>query len=67
VAHPSSAETVRPLQAFAWNPSVTGAKVEETCVASVEGVEVITTSPDWPQIPVRLGGREYFSPDVLPL
>ncbi|HKG13228.1 MAG TPA: M24 family metallopeptidase [Pyrinomonadaceae bacterium] len=67
VAHPSSAETVRPLQAFAWNPSVTGAKVEETCIASAEGVEVITKSPGWPQIPFRLGGSEYFSPDVLPL
>jgi Xaa-Pro aminopeptidase len=67
VAHPASAETVQPLQAFAWNPSVTGAKVEETCVASGEGVEVITTSPDWPRIPVRLKGREYSSPDVLSL
>ena len=67
VAHPSSAETVQPLQAFAWNPSIAGTKVEETCVASAEGVEVITTSPDWPRIPVHLEGREYFSPDVLPL
>jgi antitoxin VapB len=67
VAHPASVETVQPNQAFAWNPTVTGSKVEETCIASAEGVEVITTTPDWPQIPVRVGGREYISPDVLPL
>lgn len=67
VAHPASAETVEPRQAFAWNPSVTGTKVEETCVTSAEGVELITTSPNWPQITVRVGGREYLSPDVLPL
>lgn len=67
VAHPTSAETVRPSQAFAWNPSIAGTKVEETGVVSGEGVEVITTSPDWPRIPVRLEGREYFAPDVLPL
>jgi Xaa-Pro aminopeptidase len=67
VAHPASAETVVENQAFAWNPSVTGTKVEETCIVSGEGVELITTTPDWPQIPVRLGAREYFSPDVLPL
>ena len=67
VAHPSSKETVQNLQAFAWNPSITGTKVEETCVTSVEGLEVVTGSPDWPQVPVRLNGREYFSPDVLPL
>jgi antitoxin VapB len=67
VAHPASTETVQNSQAFAWNPTVTGSKAEETCIASAEGVEVITTTPDWPQIPVRVGGREYLSPDVLPL
>ena len=67
VAHPASAETVVDKQAFAWNPSVTGTKVEETCIVSGEGVEVITKSPKWPQIPVRVGGREYLSPDVLAL
>jgi antitoxin VapB len=67
VAHPASAETVQNDQAFAWNPTVTGSKAEETCIASAEGVEVITKSPEWPQIPVRVGGREYLSPDVLSL
>lgn len=67
VAHPSSAETVQDRQAFAWNPTITGSKAEETCIASAEGVEVITTTPNWPQIPVRVGGREYLSPDVLAL
>ncbi|MET0624041.1 MAG: M24 family metallopeptidase [Pyrinomonadaceae bacterium] len=65
VAHPASAETVQAGQAFAWNPSITGTKAEETCVASVDGVEILTTSPAWPQIPVRFDGREYLSPDVL--
>ena len=67
VAHPASTETVQNNQAFAWNPTVTGSKAEETCIATAEGVEVITKSPDWPQIPVRVGGREYLSPDVLAL
>jgi antitoxin VapB len=67
VAHPESAETVQDRQAFAWNPTITGSKAEETCIVSAEGVEVITTTPNWPQIPARVGGREYLSPDVLPL
>ncbi|HEX8557066.1 MAG TPA: M24 family metallopeptidase [Pyrinomonadaceae bacterium] len=67
VAHPSSAEVVRDAQAFAWNPTVTGSKVEETCVASAGGVEILTTSPGWPQISSRLDGREYQSPDVMSL
>ena len=67
VAHPSSAETVQSNQAFAWNPSITGTKAEETCLVSAEGVELLTTTPEWPQITVRLDGREYPSPDVLAL
>ncbi|MFL6337356.1 MAG: M24 family metallopeptidase [Pyrinomonadaceae bacterium] len=67
VAHPASAETVQTHQTFAWNPTVTGSKAEETCIASAEGVDVITTTPDWPRIHARVGGREYFSPDVLSL
>jgi Xaa-Pro aminopeptidase len=67
VAHPASGEIVQTNQAFAWNPTVTGSKAEETCITSVEGVDVITTTPDWPQIPTRVGGREYLSPDVLSL
>ncbi|HEX8499974.1 MAG TPA: M24 family metallopeptidase [Pyrinomonadaceae bacterium] len=67
VAHPASAEVVRDGQAFAWNPSITGTKAEETCFVMADGVEILTTTPEWPQIPVRVGGREYPSPDVLAL
>ena len=67
VAHPASAEVVHGGQAFAWNTSITGSKVEETCLASEEGVEALSASPGWPQIVTALGGREYRSPDVLKL
>ena len=67
VAHPACTETVQTDQAFAWNPSVTGTKVEETCLARAGGTEVITSTSDWPQIPVTVNGGEYFSPDVLSL
>jgi antitoxin VapB len=67
VAHPASAEAVQVNQAFAWNPSITGTKAEETCVTSAEGVVVITTTPNWPQITVPVEGRDYLSPDVLSL
>jgi Xaa-Pro aminopeptidase len=67
LAHPASSDTVQLNQAFAWNPSITGTKVEETCLTFDGGVELITTTPDWPQISVRVEGREYLSPDVLSL
>lgn len=67
VAHPSSSERVHLHQAFAWNPSITGTKVEETAIVFDDGIEVITQTPGWPRISVQAGGREYSSPDVLSL
>lgn len=67
VARPESAEVVQDKQAFAWNPSITGTKVEETCVISGDGVEIVTASPDWPAITVEEQGRLYTSPGVLSL
>ena len=67
VAHPKSGDVVRPNQAFAWNPSITGTKVEETCIASENGIEMITASPNFPQIASTVNGREYLSPGILSL
>jgi len=65
VAHPACNERVQESQAFAWNPSITGTKVEETCIAFTDRVEVVTKSSQWPQIATRVDGQEYLSPDVL--
>ncbi|MBD7957667.1 M24 family metallopeptidase [Microbacterium sp. Sa4CUA7] len=37
-------------QAFAWNPSAPGAKVEDTVIVGDDGVEVLTTDPRWPAV-----------------
>jgi Xaa-Pro aminopeptidase len=65
VAHPASLETVRSTQAFAWNPSITGTKVEETILVCGERIEVLTASPDWPAIPLSVRGHSLLAPDVL--
>jgi Xaa-Pro aminopeptidase len=67
VAHPTCRERVLSHQAFAWNPSITGTKVEETCIAFDDGVELVTSSPDWPHINTEIEGRLYHLPDVLSL
>lgn len=67
VAHPLSTEQVQNAQAFAWNPSITGSKVEETCIAFEDGIEIITATPGWPTIPMEVEGRPYLLPDVLSL
>jgi Xaa-Pro aminopeptidase len=68
VAHPTSQDVVRPPQAFAWNPSVTGTKVEDTClIDDADRIEVITTSPEWPSSLRDVRGSQVRIPDVLEL
>jgi antitoxin VapB len=66
VAHPASDDVVDAPQAFAWNPSITGTKVEETAIAfgDDDAVEVVTSTPGWPAIPVDAGGVTVEMPDV---
>ncbi|MDQ2921809.1 MAG: M24 family metallopeptidase, partial [Acidobacteriota bacterium] len=67
VAHPQCDDEVQENQAFAWNPSITGTKVEETIIAFEDRIEVITTTPGWPSIPIEIEGHAYVFPDVLSL
>ena len=50
VAHPASEEVVQRCQAFAWNPSITGTKIEDTALVTENGLEIITSTPGWPTI-----------------
>lgn len=65
VAHPASADRVTPPQAFAWNPTVPGAKTEDTAIVTESGVEIITASPGWPAISLSVRGGEISVADVI--
>lgn len=65
VAHPTSSEIVVANQAFAWNPSITGTKVEETVIVTESGAETITTSPDFPMITTTIDGRDHYASGIL--
>jgi hypothetical protein len=54
-------DPVRVGQAFAWNPTGDGAKVEDTVLLTDDGLQVLTVDPGWPT--VTYGGRA--RPDVL--
>ena len=41
IANGETSQEIRPGQAFAWNPSITGAKAEETFILTERGPEVI--------------------------
>jgi Xaa-Pro aminopeptidase len=51
-AVPGVTDAVQAGQAFAWNPSAPGAKVEDTIVRDADGFEVLTLDPAWPTVEV---------------
>ena len=65
VAHPRGGDIVERNQAFAWNPSITGTKVEQTVIVTDDGIETLTTSSKFPALTHRIDGREFRSPGVL--
>ncbi len=65
VIYPGIKDVVLENQAFAWNPTITGAKVEETIIVNSDGYEVFTTSSNWPMIIVNLNGKKYPQPSIL--
>lgn len=65
IAHPTSRDVVRDRQAFAWNPSITGTKVEDTGLLVGEHVELITSTGDWPAIEVTVNGASVRAPGIL--
>jgi len=62
---PDSTEVVLDHQAFAMNPTVQGAKAEDTILVQQDHSENLTATRNWPQIRVTVGGRQYESADVL--
>jgi Xaa-Pro dipeptidase len=65
VAHPRSQEVVQARQAFAWNPSITGTKIEDTALVVDGRVELITSTPGWPSIEMSVQGGTLLATDVL--
>jgi len=65
IAHPASTDVVHARQAFAWNPSITGTKVEDTALLVDGNIELITSTPGWPSIDIDVGGRPLMAADVL--
>jgi Xaa-Pro aminopeptidase len=67
LARPGDSTTVRESQAFAWNPSITGTKSEDTVLVTSDGVEVLTAhSSDWPSIAGHAAeGRVLRRADIL--
>ena len=62
---PSGEETVVLPEAFAYNPSLRGAKVEDTALVIEDAVEILTDTPTLPVIETVIDGGVYRSAGVL--
>ena len=65
-AEPDSPIVIRENQAFAWNPSITGVKSEDTILATADGIEFLTgVSKDWPMVTATFDGKTIQRADIL--
>jgi antitoxin VapB len=65
VATPGGKERVEDSQAFAWNPSIAGGKVEDTVLLRGGRIERLTATPELPVVSTEAGGVRYESAGVL--
>lgn len=65
VITPRGIERVVAPQAFAYNPSLRGAKAEDTVVVAGGRIEILTETPKLPKIETVLDGVSYHSAGIL--
>lgn len=59
-------EIVQKNQGFAWNPSITGSKSEDTMLATSDGPLLLSKPIIFPQLKTKIGGDYIFiRPDIL--
>jgi len=65
VASPNGVQKLSKTKALTWNPSIRGAKVEDTALLQNGAIEVLTQTPSLPQINTTIDGITYPAADVL--
>ncbi len=65
IVSPATKGKIAENQPFAWNPSITGTKSEDTILATPDGPEIITAAQKWPMLKVNHGDKEIRRPDIL--
>jgi antitoxin VapB len=56
---------VRAGQGFAWNPSITGTKSEDTILVKQDGYENMTETVGWPEIRIEVDRQIISRPAIL--
>jgi len=64
-ATPTSMEEVISGQVYAWNPSISGVKSEDSILVGEKGNEILTAIPSWPTLKVNVEGSTFERPAIL--
>jgi len=65
VATPGATHVVAIGQAYAWNPSITGTKSEDTILVGEKSNEVLTAISGWPLLSATVDGQTMARPAIL--
>lgn len=65
IATPDSTDVVSVGQAYAWNPSITGTKSEDTTLVGEAENEILTAIQGWPTLSVTINGQTFARPAIL--
>jgi len=65
VATPGSTDQVAIGQVYAWNPSITGTKSEDTILIAETGNQILSEIPGWPTVVVEINQQEIKRPIIL--
>ncbi len=62
---PNSTAHIKLNQAYAWNPSITGAKAEDTTLLTSSNLEILTRTNDWPTTVFQTANGPISVADIL--
>ncbi len=62
---PFTAGTISKNQAFAWNPTITGTKCEETTLLTERGIDILTRTDHWPVTEFQTQNGIITATDIL--
>lgn len=65
IATPSSRYQVKEGQVFAWNPSITGTKSEDTILIGEKRNKILTLMDGWPKLSVVVNNKTYERPAIM--
>lgn len=63
----TTTEVVQDNQGFAWNPSITGCKSEDTILATSSGPVILSPPVTFPKLEREVDGQKFVRPDILVL